>query len=80
MFIIADASAWADPITLLVAAVAGETAAIIFLIAWIRTLYEQRRVDQEDELKYRDGMLERVLVALGKFADTVDAITARGAK
>lgn len=67
-----------DPVTLLTSAVAGEAGAIAFLIFWIRALYEERRKDQEAELKYRDEMLERVLGAVGKLADVVAVVNERG--
>lgn len=68
-----------DPVSLLIAAVVAESSAIGFLVAWIRTLYGERRQDQENELKYRDEMLERVLVACGKLADAIAVVTARSA-
>ena len=66
-----------DPITLLVAAVSAEAGAIAFLVLWIRGLYQERRLDQEKELQYRDEMLERVLIACGKLADAVALVSSR---
>lgn len=64
-----------SPTSLLYGAVLAEGAVIGFLIAWIRTLYKERREDQETELKYRDAMLERVLTACGKLAEAVAVVT-----
>jgi hypothetical protein len=79
LVLLAEASMFSDPIVLLVAAVGAEASVIVFLIAWIRNLYEQRRIDQEKELQYRDEMLERVLGACGKLADAVAVVTSRRA-
>ena len=66
-----------SPTSLLYAAVLAEASVIVFLIAWIRTLYKERRQDQETELKYRDAMLERVLTACAKLAEAVSLVTSQ---
>lgn len=67
-----------SPTSLLYAAVLAEGAVIAFLIAWIRTLYQERRIDQEEELKHRDDLLERVLGAIAKLAEAVAVVSAKG--
>lgn len=66
-------AAQAETIALLKWALAGVCIALAsvcgFFVTWIRGLYNERLTDAEEKLKYRDGLLERVLDAVAQLAE-----------